>query len=101
MALAALFKLKWIHLANFLRVQGSSWQSLMRGVGAFLMFAFLRFVTYNILETFRAAKSPGEVIFIASATLLAGGVMLWIFNLLVFVADEFQVGTDANDFEFL
>ncbi|MBI2943996.1 MAG: CPBP family intramembrane metalloprotease [Candidatus Wallbacteria bacterium] len=101
LALRELGLLKWRHLVNFLRVQGSSWQTLMRAVGAFLMFAFLRFVTLNILETFRGARSPGEVVFLASSALAASLAMLWVFDLLVFVADEFQLGTDANDFEFL
>ncbi len=99
--LALLGRMKWRHLRNFLTAQGSSWQTLFRWLGLFLWLSFLRFVTFNIAETFRAARTPEQILFLAAGALLASGLMLLVFNLLVFVSDEFQVGTDANDFEFL
>jgi len=106
-AVLMLFRLRLRLLRNRLRVgsrAGRIGMGLLRGCAYLMAFAFLRFGATVMAETARDAGrrfgAPAEVFFFTS-TLLVASAIIFVVNLLVFAAEEFDTSDSTRDTAFL
>ena len=103
----ALFALRLRLLRNRLRVgsrAGRVGMGVLRGSAYLMGFAFLRFGATVVADTARGAGErfgqPAEVFFFA-ASLLVASAIIFVVNLLVFAAEEFDTSDSTRDTAFL